>query len=73
GLCIRRAAALAKERPDRIMERIAAPSVAAAGPEVSIARQDSTVAIVAFVGLAAALVLLFPFPPIPPERSHIRA
>jgi hypothetical protein len=52
------------------MDRIAAPAVAAAGPEESIARQDSTVAIVAFVGLAAALVLLFPFPPVLDYANH---
>ncbi|MBY5352353.1 hypothetical protein HFO94_02105 [Rhizobium leguminosarum] len=52
------------------MDRIAAPALAAAGPEKLIARQDSTVAIVAFVGLAAALVLLFPFPPILDYPNH---
>ncbi|MBY3157047.1 hypothetical protein HFO56_32490 [Rhizobium laguerreae] len=52
------------------MDRIAAPAVAAAGPEESIARQDSTVAIAAFVGLTAALVLLFPFPPVLDYANH---
>ncbi|MGR9164380.1 hypothetical protein ACU8L2_13955 [Rhizobium leguminosarum] len=52
------------------MDRIAAPALAAAGPEKLIARQDSTVAIVAFVGLAAALVLLFPFPPVLDYANH---
>lgn len=52
------------------MDRIAAPAVAAAGPGELIARQDSTVAIVAFVGLAAALVLLFPFPPVLDYANH---
>ncbi|WP_027683829.1 hypothetical protein [Rhizobium leguminosarum] len=52
------------------MDRIAAPALAAVGPEKLIARQDSTVAIVAFVGLAAALVLLFPFPPVLDYANH---
>ncbi|WP_064682640.1 hypothetical protein [Rhizobium bangladeshense] len=52
------------------MGRIAAPVHAAAGPEDLTARQDSTVAIVAFVALAAALVVLFRFPPVLDYANH---
>ncbi|EJT04905.1 hypothetical protein [Rhizobium sp. CCGE 510] len=52
------------------MDRIAAPAVVAAGSKETTARQDSTAAIVVFVGLAAALVLLFPFPPVLDYANH---
>ncbi|ARM13057.1 MULTISPECIES: hypothetical protein [Rhizobium] len=52
------------------MDRIAAPVHAAPGPEDLTARQDSTVAIIAFVALAAALVVLFRFPPVLDYANH---
>ncbi|PDS74855.1 hypothetical protein [Rhizobium sp. L43] len=52
------------------MDHIATPAVVAAEPEESTARQDSTIAIVAFVAFAAALVVLFRFPPILDYPNH---
>ncbi|MGZ2484389.1 hypothetical protein ACVITL_002912 [Rhizobium pisi] len=52
------------------MDQIATPAVATAKPEESAARQDSTIAIAAFVALAATLVVLFPFPPILDYANH---
>ncbi|QKK25789.1 hypothetical protein [Rhizobium hidalgonense] len=52
------------------MDRITAPVHAAAGPEELVARQDSTIAIIAFVALATALVVLFRFPPVLDYANH---
>jgi len=52
------------------MDQIATPALAAAEPEELTARQDSNAAIVAFVGLAAALVVLFRFPPVLDYANH---
>ncbi|MBX4928885.1 hypothetical protein ABID08_000521 [Rhizobium binae] len=52
------------------MDRIAAPVHAAGGPEDVTARQDSTVAIIAFVVLVAALIALFRFPPALDYANH---
>ncbi|PDT05512.1 hypothetical protein CO666_02595 [Rhizobium chutanense] len=52
------------------MDHIVTPAAVAADPEETIAGQDSTAAIVAFVGLAAALVMLFPFPPVLDYANH---
>lgn len=52
------------------MDRIAAPVHSASRPEELDARQDSTIAIIAFVALAAALVVLFRFPPVLDYANH---
>ncbi|OWV85416.1 hypothetical protein ATY78_25745 [Rhizobium sp. R635] len=52
------------------MDRIATSDAVAAMPDASAVRQDSTIAIAVFVALAAALVVLFPFPPILDYANH---
>ncbi|RUM24508.1 hypothetical protein EFQ99_17190 [Rhizobium vallis] len=52
------------------MDRIATPDVVAAAPDASTARQDSTIAIAVFVAFAAALVVLFRFPPVLDYANH---
>lgn len=52
------------------MDRIATSDAVAAMPDASAVRQDSTMAIAVFVALAAALVVLFPFPPILDYANH---
>ncbi|WP_434730155.1 hypothetical protein [Rhizobium binae] len=52
------------------MDRSAAPVHAAGGPDDVTARQDSTVAIIAFVALVAALIALFRFPPALDYANH---
>ncbi|NKK65429.1 hypothetical protein GFL88_18200 [Rhizobium leguminosarum bv. viciae] len=52
------------------MDQIATPAVVAAEPEGLAARQDSTIAITAFVALAAVLVVLFRFPPVLDYPNH---
>ncbi|MBB6223470.1 hypothetical protein GGE66_004460 [Rhizobium leguminosarum] len=53
-----------------MMDRIAAPVHSATRPEELAARQDSTIAIIAFVALAATLVVLFRFPPVLDYANH---
>ncbi|OWV74182.1 hypothetical protein ATY75_07795 [Rhizobium sp. N122] len=52
------------------MDRIAESRLATAEPGELITRQDSTVAIVVFVGFVAILVVLFPFPPVLDYANH---
>ena len=52
------------------MDQIATPAVVAAEPQGLAARQDSTIAIAAFVAIAAALVVLFRFPPVLDYPNH---
>ncbi|EJZ18124.1 hypothetical protein NE852_14325 [Rhizobium sp. Pop5] len=52
------------------MAQITAPDVVAAAPDASTARQDSTIAIAVFVAFAAALVVLFRFPPVLDYANH---
>ncbi|MBX5089575.1 hypothetical protein [Rhizobium lentis] len=52
------------------MDRMAGPPAAATESAEATARQDSTIAIAVFVALAAALVVLFPFPPVLDYANH---
>ncbi|MGG7578449.1 hypothetical protein [Rhizobium sp. Nf11,1] len=52
------------------MDRIATSDAVAARSDASTVRQDSTIAIALFVAFAAALVMLFPFPPILDYANH---